>query len=140
MYPQQLPAVGGDTLFVDAYGAYERLPQELRQSLEHRRMIHHEGIAHPMVRTHPVTRRKALYLDLMVYRSRIEGMKSRDKEALIRELIAHVEGPDMVYRHVWRGGDLLVWDNAAVLHRGTEVPSGQPRLLHGVKVCGTVPV
>lgn len=102
-------------------------------------MIHGEGVTHPMVRTHPVTGRKALYLDLMVYRSQIEGVGSREKEALIRELIAHVERSEVIYRHVWREEDLLVWDNAAVLHRGTEVPPGQPRLLHRVTVCGTVP-
>jgi taurine dioxygenase len=141
LYPQQLPATGGDTLFVDAYAAYGQLPQNLQQALEGRRMLHGPGrVGHPIVRTHPVTGRKALYIELVVYRSRIEGMGSRQKEALIRELLAHVERPELVYRHCWREGDLVVWDNAAVLHRGTETPAGEPRLLHRVTVCGTVPV
>jgi taurine dioxygenase len=139
--PRQLPDEGGDTLFVDARVAYETLPEELQRRLGGRRMAYSADgeITHPMVRTHPVTGRKALYLDLMIYQGRIVGMRSREKEGLLQALRAHVERPGAVYRHRWRMGDLLMWDNASVLHRAADAEPRQLRVLHRTTIEGTEP-
>ncbi len=141
LVPRQLPSKGGETLFVNAQMAYETLPEELRRQIEGRRMVYDPGneITHPMVRSHPATGRKALYLDLMIYQGRVVGMGSREKEGLLRELLAHVERPGAVYRHRWRLGDLLVWDNAAVLHRAADAVLAGARVLHRTTVGGTAP-
>jgi taurine dioxygenase len=139
--PRQLPDEGGDTLFVDACLAYETLPEELQRRLEGLRMAYSADgeITHPMVRTHPVTGRKALYLDLMVYQGRIVGMRSREKEELLRALRDHVERPGTIYRHRWRMGELVMWDNASVLHRAADAESHQLRVLHRTTIEGTEP-
>jgi taurine dioxygenase len=139
--PRQLPDEGGDTLFVDSWLAYDTLPDELQRRLEGLRMVYSADgeITHPMVRTHPVTGRKALYLDLMIYRGRIVGMRSREKEELLRALRDHVERPGAIYRHRWRMGDLMMWDNASVLHRAADAEPAQLRVLHRTTTEGTEP-
>jgi taurine dioxygenase len=91
------------------------------------------------VRTHPETGRRALYLDLMIYQGRVVGMGSGEKEGLLRELLTHVERTGAVYGHRWQLGDLLLWDNAAVLHRAADAAPTGPRVLHRTTVGGTAP-
>jgi taurine dioxygenase len=94
---------------------------------------------HPVVRTHPVTGRKALYLnDEMTVG--LEGMDDEEAVALLHRLCAEATVPERVFRFKWRKGDLVAWDNASTLHTATFTPPDQPRIMHRLTVEGTVPV
>jgi len=94
---------------------------------------------HPLVRTHPVTGRKALYLnDEMTVG--IEGMPDAEAVPLLHRLCEVATAPDRVLRFKWRQGDVVAWDNAATVHTATFTPPDEPRVMHRLTVEGTVPV
>jgi taurine dioxygenase len=152
----------GDTLFTNTAAAYEALPQSMRRRLAGLRAIHRYSarmrvansprpkltkqqldetpdVAHPIVRTHPWTRRRSLYVTAGECIA-IEGLPHDEGVALIEELHAHCLRPEFQYRHKWQLGDLLMWDNATSMHRAIcdyELP--QRRLMHRTTVAGGVP-
>lgn len=94
---------------------------------------------HPIVRTHPVTGERALYLnDEMVVG--IDGMPGDEAVPLLHKLCAEATEPDRVLRYKWRQGDIVAWDNAAVIHTATYTPPDLPRVMHRLTIEGTVPV
>jgi taurine dioxygenase len=94
---------------------------------------------HPVVRVHPVTGRKALYLnDEMTVG--VEGMAQEEGVALLKALCTHATRPERVYRYRWRRGDVVAWDNAAVLHAATYTDPRQPRTLYRLTIKGSEPV
>jgi len=130
-----LPAVGADTEFADMRAAYDALPPEMKEQLEGLR-VHHsiahsrqmlgfefsqeeqeilQGAVHPLIRTLPRSQRKSLYV--ASHASRIVDWPIPEGRLLLRELIEHATQPEFVYRHVWRAGDLVIWDNRATMHR-----------------------
>jgi alpha-ketoglutarate-dependent 2,4-dichlorophenoxyacetate dioxygenase len=133
-----IPPGGADTEFADMRAAYEALPQETRDRItdlvvEHS-IWHSRALAgmtdvseeekatrpparHRLVHRHPGSGRKVLYL--ASHASHVIGMSLEEGTALLRELMAHATQPQFVYRHKWRVGDLLVWDNQQTMHRGT---------------------
>ena len=95
---------------------------------------------HPLVRTHPETRRKSLYLNPNRM-ERIVGLEREQSDRLLDELITHAIQPKYQYRHVWRQGDIVIWDNRCTMHKANaDYPDGERRLMHRVIVAGTVPV
>lgn len=94
---------------------------------------------HPVARTHPVTGRKALYLndEMMIG---IEGLEDDVARPLLRRLCEEATTPDKILRYKWRKGDLVAWDNASVIHTATFTPPDQARVMHRLTVEGTVPV
>ena len=95
---------------------------------------------HPLVRTHPETGRKSLYLNPNRM-ERIVGLERNESNRLLDELIAHAIQPKYQYRHVWRQGDIVIWDNRCTMHKANaDYPDGERRLMHRVIVAGTVPV
>jgi taurine dioxygenase len=153
----------GDTLFAGTAPAYDALPEAMKRKLAGRKAIHSYGrrkrpegsqrnkmfkaeidavpdISHPVVRTHPNTGRKALY----VFEGEcvgIEGMPDDEAREIIAELTRHCIQPKFIYRHKWRVGDVVMWDNAAALHLAVaDYKLPQRRLLHRVTVEGGVPV
>jgi taurine dioxygenase len=152
----------GDTLFTNTAAAYEALPQSMRRRLAGLRAIHRYAarmrvansprpkltkqqldetpdVAHPIVRTHPWTHRRSLYVTAGECIA-IEGLPHDEGVALIEELHAHCLRPEFQYRHKWQLGDLLMWDNATSMHRAIcdyELP--QRRLMHRTTVAGGVP-
>jgi taurine dioxygenase len=93
---------------------------------------------HPLVRTHPVTGRTALYLnDEMTVG--IEGMSEAEAVPLLRRLCEIATAPDRVLRFKWRQGDIVAWDNAATVHTATFTPPDEPRVMHRLTIEGTVP-
>src|SRR6202035_3573744 len=97
-------------------------------------------VTHPIVRTHPVTRRKCVYV-MRDDCTGIEGMEGGEAETLIAALADHIVKPAFVYRHQWRVGDLLMWDNCTVQHRAIQdYDLPQRRLMHRTTMGGTVPV
>jgi taurine dioxygenase len=157
LYAIEVPKVGGSTLFANAYSAYETLPDEIKRSLDGRKALNAydydsaatirgadvspdaPSYAHPMVRTHPATRRKALYVNRLMTR-RIEGLPPRESDELLALLFDHQEQPQFIYEHVWRPGDILMWDNRCTLHARTDFSSEERRLLRRVTILGEKPV
>ena len=148
----------GDTEFASAAAAWEGLPEPLRQQIESRRAVFdftgrkrafpptqaeiqlYPPVTHPIVRTHPFTGRRCLYVmrDDCVG---IDGMEREEAEALIAALADHIVKPAFVYRHQWRPGDLLLWDNCTVQHRAVQdYDLPQRRLMHRTTMGGTVPL
>ncbi len=155
LYSLEVPDRGGDTLFASGYAAYDTLDPALKARLEGRRAFHHysygtttrggsNGVAafaesrHPVFRTHDETGRKAIYVNRLMT-MRIEGLPAQESDALLAALFDHSEQPEFVYRHVWRVGDLIVWDNRCSMHARADFPSDQRRLMLRTTVKGTKP-
>jgi len=132
-----VPPSGADTEFADTRTAYDRLDETMKSRLEGLQ-VHHsiaysrqtlgfefsekemdtlKGAVHPLVRTLPRSGRRALYI--ASHASTIVGWPVPEARLLLRDLMDHATQPDLVYRHVWRVGDLVIWDNRATLHRAT---------------------
>jgi taurine dioxygenase len=93
----------------------------------------------PVVRTHPVTKRKGLFVN-EAHTSHIAGMSREESEQLLAQLYRHIVKPEFIYTHSWRSGDLLMWDNAAVQHKATfDYDLPLRRLMHRTTVRGTAP-
>ncbi len=160
LHAVEVPSVGGETLFANLYAAFEALDPQRRQALEGLRTVHswqqslvnsrsrpatEEEIAlappvvHPLLRPHPATGRKALYIGL--HASHIEGMPEEDGRALLFELLDFATQPRFVAAHRWRVGDLVMWDNASLLHRGADFDrQAERRVLHRTVIRGSLPV
>jgi taurine dioxygenase len=160
LHAWEVPPQGGDTSFANQYLAYETLPHDLREKIAGRLMIHDEtynsagqlrkgfkevtdpreapGARHPIVRTHPVTGRKCLYLG----RRRngcILGLGLDDSEETLDRLWAHASQPSLAWTHKWQKGDVLVWDNRCVLHRRDSFDPASRRMMHRVQIKGARP-
>lgn len=143
----QIPEQGGATLFTDQYGAYETLPGELRGRLTGRVITHvatgvelepgDEAAAdHPVFRPHPVTGRTALYLSTARRCARISGMDDSDAAQTVATLLEHSTRDHNAYRHEWAPGDVVMWDNSAVLHKADHSDVVGDRVMHRGMVAG----
>jgi taurine dioxygenase len=154
LYAIEIPSKGGNTLFSNAYAAYETLPEDIKRRIAGRRALNayttdttlrstnydnaKSSYWHPVVRTHPATGRKALYVNRLMTRE-IEGLPRAESEAILQKLFDHLEQPKFVYEHVWRPGDILMWDNRCTLHARTDFSAGERRLLRRVTILGEKP-
>jgi taurine dioxygenase len=149
----------GETWFVSTAAAYEALPPAMQQRLQGIRAIHRAGakqyapgstlaaavrdlpdVIHPVIRTHPITGRKAIYVRAGECVG-IVGMPEAEALALITELSDFVTRSAFLYRHQWQVGDVLMWDNCCAQHRAIkDYALPQRRLMYRVTVNGTVPV
>jgi taurine dioxygenase len=160
IYGEVMPERGGETHFCEMHGAYERLDATWKARIANLRAVHNLNFSrnrrhgedplteaqrraqppvdHPIVRTHPETGRKCLYLgDHAEY---VVGMPYDEGRALIEELNALAIHPDLTYEHRWRPRELLVWDNRCVLHRATAYDAAtQARVIRRCTVLGEVP-
>ncbi len=161
IYAEVVAGEGGETHFCDMYGAYERLSPEWKKRIASLRAVHNldfsrtrrhgedpmteaqrrevPPVDHPIVRTHPDTGRKCLFLgDHAEY---IVGMDYDEGRALIDELNALAVHPDLTYEHRWTPGELIVWDNRCLMHCATDYdPAVQRRVVRRCTVLGEVPV
>ena len=151
---------GGETCFTNMYRVYEALPARLRGLVEGRKARH--DFAHltnlapikpltederqamppvwqPMVRRHPVTGRKSLYIS-PIYNDAVEGMPDDEAVELVLELAAFAGKPEFVYRHRWTAHDIVMWDNRCTMHQVTPYDLGQRRIMHRATVAGDGPV
>ncbi len=153
LYAVEVTPEGGDTWFCDLGAAYEALPPGLRDKIDGRRAVHSAATAdrrvgiqlteaqrahapevvHPLVRTHPLAGEKALYFSLN-HTARIDGMSEEESLPILEELRRHATQPQFVYAHHWRVGDLVLWDNAATMHRRDPFPDHFARLMRRVGV------
>jgi taurine dioxygenase len=146
LYALAVPSRGGNTLFANGYAAYEALPQCLKQRLDgvigafsyggrrgKSKLLDREDqdwtpVYHPVVRTHPETGRKSLYFDpgKIVF---LVGVEERESDELIAELKKRMIVADAEYHHVWRRGDIVIWDNRCSYHKAAgDYPPEEDRI------------
>jgi len=154
LYAVAIPSVGGDTLFASMYAAYDGLPARLKESLDGRlgaftyggrgkatALLNPEDrawtpVLHPIIRIHPETGRKALFFDPGKI-LRIEGLDTTQSDDLIDELTELMIQPGAEYRHRWRVGDIVIWDNRCSYHRAAgDYPPEQDRIHWRVSIKG----
>jgi taurine dioxygenase len=157
----KIPSRGGSTWFCSMHSVYEALPATLRQRLDGMRAIHGydtprarnrpsartpqeiaetPDVEHPLVRTHPETGRKALYLNPNRL-DRIVGLERAESDALLDTLADEARKPRHHFGHVWQAGDIVIWDNRATMHRVVnDYPMGEPRIMQRVLIEGEKPV
>src|SRR5580693_7707718 len=160
LYSLEVPPAGGDTGFCNMYLAYETLTPELRRQIEDRFCRHDAsrnsagelrrgfvdapdpsqtvGAEHPLVRTHPVTGRKALFLGRR-RNAYIPGLPLADSEALLDALWAHASKDEFTWYQQWRVGDLILWDNRCVMHRRDAFDPATRRVMHRTQIQGDRP-
>jgi taurine dioxygenase len=168
LHSKVVPPVGGDTLFVDAARAYEALSPAMQAMLAPLQAVHSArqsygtkgvfakdtekrtmeiivseeadgSLTHLLVRTHPLTGRKALYVS-PVYTVGIEGLTPEEAKAILGFLFAHLTQERFIYRHKWREQMLLMWDNRCTMHFAEGGYDGHLRLMHRTTVAGDAPV
>jgi taurine dioxygenase len=146
LYALAVPSTGGDTFFASMYAAYDALPPRLKDRLEGRQGAFTYGgrrkatallnpedrdwtpVFHPIIRTHPETGRKGLYFDPGKI-LRIEGLEASESDALIEELTGRMIQPEGEYRHRWRKGDIVIWDNRCSYHKAAgDYPPEEDRI------------
>ncbi len=152
LYAIVVPEVGGDTLFGNLCAAYDALPADLRAVVDSHRALNvftydstqrdqvgdpskRREFVQPMVVRHAVTGRKALYVNRLMTWS-IEGMDKAASDAILARLFDHQEEPRFVYRHKWRKGDLLLWDNQCTVHARADFDPNAERHLRRFTVAG----
>ena len=152
LYALEVPSTSGCTYWANQYLAYESLPAEIQETIEGRKGIFSyekrlevfypkdqknddslksrvpQQALHPIVLEHPVTGRKALYADPVTLLE-IEGMSKGENERLLPILAAHVGSEECVYRHNWRLGDVVFWDNGCTLHRRDPIDADRARFM-----------
>ena len=155
LYAIEIPPAGGDTFWANMYRAYETLPAGLKRRVEGREAVHDAtynsagtmrkgytevtdprsapGARHPLVRTHPETGRKCLFLGRR-RNSYVVGLELDESEKLLDELWAHATQPLFTFRQQWRVGDVMVWDNRCTLHRRDAFDPAARRLLHRTQI------
>jgi len=161
LYAHEIPDLWGlplgDTEFASAAAAWDALPEPMKGFLGNRRAVfdfvgrkrafpptqseidRNPAVTHPIVRTHPRTGRKCLYA-MRDDCTGIENMAADEAEGLIAALADHIVKPAFIYRHQWRVGDLLMWDNCTVQHRAIQdYDLPQRRVMHRTTMGGSVP-
>jgi taurine dioxygenase len=157
LYALEVPPDGGNTGFLNMYAAYETLPDDLKRAVEGRICIHDSsrnsagelrrgfqrtldvrqtpGAVHPLVRLHPVTKRKALFLGRRPG-AYIHGLPVEESEALLDAVWAHATQERFAWYQKWRAGDLVLWDNRCVMHRRDAFDESLRRLMHRTQIVG----
>lgn len=161
LYSLEVPVNGGgDTSFNNQYLAYEELPDDVKREAQGKYQLHDStrnsagvlrpgvalpmrpedvpGPVHPLVRVHPVTKKSALYLGRRrTWPSNyIIGLPNAESEALLDALWAHATQPRYAWTHVWRAGDIVLWDNRCCMHYRTEIDHTQRRIMHRTTIKG----
>ena len=160
LHAKELPPEGGDTQFANMAMAYEALRETTKRRIASLRVVHswaasrrragapppsevemreRPPVEHPLVRTHPETGLKTLYIGN--HASHISGMPEAEGEALLSDLLEHATQAQFVYTHHWHDGDLVIWDNRCLLHRALAnyEMTKHRRVLHRTVVTGTAP-
>ena len=164
LHAQELPAEGGDTLFANMHLAWDTLPQALRDAVEGRSAEHTylakyaelqkrspwrpnlsaeqiaevKPVVHPIIRTHPETGRKALFVSEH-FTTRVIGLPEDESHDLLQALFEHSVRDAHIYRHVWREHDLVFWDNRSLMHLAAGTPDHLRRKMYRTTIEGDTP-
>ncbi len=154
---REVPPFGGDTLFANGYLAYEGLSDGLKAALAPLKAVNRSGGAsvaktrgagakateksaiHPVIRTHPETGRKSLYVNL-AHTSRFDGMTEAESAPMLAYLFQHQIRPEFTCRFQWRTGSMAFWDNRCTLHNPVNDYHGHRRVMHRITIAGDVPL
>lgn len=168
LYAREVPDHGGDTLFANMYAAYDALSEGMRRMLDDLNAMHSgrpygvggvpaglkvsrsigierdrpeadREVAHPVVRVHPATGRRALFVNA-IYTTRFEGMTEQESRPLLEFLYAHAIRPEFTCRLRWRADDLAIWDNRCAMHYAVNDYDGARRLMHRTTIKGERPM
>ena len=161
----EMPAVGGDTMWANMYLAYDTLSEPMKAFIAGLKAVHDYShaydtyfaklpnrppltpeqraktppVTHPMVRTHPVTGRKALYVNAGFTKG-IVGMPAEESQPILDFLFRHSTRPEFIYRHKWRVHDMMFWDNRCAIHYAlADYDFSVRRHMHRTTVAGDVP-
>jgi len=159
LYAINIPKVGGNTIFANMYMAYESLDNEIKSKINGLKAVNSyepgssaptiisrkntnrsnetKSYAHPMICTHPVTKKKALYVNRLMTES-IVGLSAQESDDLLNLLFDHQENKKFLYEHIWSLGDLLIWDNRCVLHSRSNFDASELRKLRRITVKGDI--
>jgi taurine dioxygenase len=151
----EVPPAGGDTYFCDMNGAYESLPEELKRRVWGLKLKHDgtynsggyvrqgvtagddpvtsPGTLHPLVCTHPETKRRVLYLGRR-RNAYVDGLSLRDSESLLDQLWTYATREEFAWHNDWRVGDLVLWDNRCTMHRRDSFDPTQRRIMHRTQI------
>jgi taurine dioxygenase len=157
LYALEVPLSGGDTYFCSMYQAYESLPESIKLRVADSKLKHDgtynsggylrqgvvatddplrsPGAFHPLVRKHPETGRRLLYLGRR-RNAYIDGLSLTESETLLDELWTYAIRKDFVWSHVWHVGDLVLWDNRCTMHRRDAFDSNSRRIMHRTQIKG----
>ncbi len=155
LFAVELPAEGGNTLFANMYDAYETLPDGLKSRLRgcHAQHGYYSGTVlrdqpvgpysgdavHPVFIEHGETGRTAVYISRLLT-LRIMECAEAESEAILAQLFDHCEQPGLIYEHVWKTGDFVMWDNRCIIHARTDFPHTERRLLRRTVIQGEKPM
>jgi taurine dioxygenase len=159
LYALEVPPAGGDTYLNNMYAAYESLPEELKRQIEGLSLKHDgtynsggylrqgvtavddpmssPGTYHPLVCTHPETRRRALYLGRR-RNAYIGGLSLAESESLLDKLWEYATRPELAWGHKWRARDLVLWDNRCTMHRRDSFDAASRRVMHRTQILDKV--
>jgi taurine dioxygenase len=157
LYALEIPPSGGNTYFNSMYRAYDFLPDAVKKRIEGRKLKHdgtynsagyvRQGVAaiddpvnspgtyHPLVCTHPETKRRVLYLGRR-RNAYIEGLSLAESESLLDELWSHANSEELEWHNEWRVGDLVLWDNRCTMHRRDPFDASSRRVMHRTQING----
>jgi alpha-ketoglutarate-dependent taurine dioxygenase len=156
----EISRTGGETQFINMYAVYDELPDSLKRQVESRRARHDFGNLHrlrdlkplseaekaamppvwqPLVRVHPVTGRKSLYIS-PIYNDAVEGLDAAAAHRLIEDLTAFADRKRFMYTHRWEPDDVLMWDNRCTIHAVTPHDPAERRVMHRTTIVGDRPV
>lgn len=157
LYALEIPSTGGNTYFNSMYRAYESLPDAVKKRIEGKKLKHDgtynsggyvrqgvtavddpvssPGTFHPLVCTHPETKRRVLYLGRR-RNAYIEGLSLAESESLLDELWSHANGEELEWYNEWRVGDLVLWDNRCTMHRRDPFDANSRRVMHRTQIKG----
>ena len=162
LYAHTVPEKGGDTIFANTCLAYKNLPEKVRKQVEDKRAVFgsgenlmerchkrgfnlqidpkdiHPDVIHPVIRTHPVTGEKSIFVN-WTHTDRIIGLEKKESDDLLNYLYEHSVEDRHTYQHSYKEGDLIVWDNASTLHSPTYTDPQYSRTMHRVVVQGSTP-
>ncbi|MBM3342039.1 MAG: TauD/TfdA family dioxygenase [Betaproteobacteria bacterium] len=160
LYAIEIPPSGGDTWFCDMYAVYDALPAQLKTRIANLKCVHDAsrnsagmlrkgwkevadpretiGALHPIVRTHPITQRKALFLGRRL-NAYIPGLSLDESEALLDALWQHAVRSEVTWVQQWKIGDVLIWDNRCTMHRRDSFDAETRRLMHRTQIAGDRP-
>jgi taurine dioxygenase len=164
LHARELPDEGGDTLFANQHRAWDALPAALKNAVDGRHAEHWylckyaelqkrnpwrpdltqaqidavKPVAQPIVRTHPETGRKALFVSEH-FTTRVLDLPEDESRALLAELFAHSTQPEFIYRHRWQPGDMVFWDNRSLMHLAAGTPDHLRRRLNRTTIEGDAP-
>lgn len=164
LHAQALPEEGGDTLFANMHLAWDTLPEALKRVVDGRKAEHSylanyaelqrrspwrpnltaaqiaevAPVLHPVVRTHPETGRKALFVSEH-FTTRIDGLPDDESRAVLAQLFAHSVRPEHIYRHQWRPHDMVFWDNRSLMHLAAGCSEKHRRMLYRTTIEGDKP-